>query len=218
MKRFFKLNVFALVALLFLGVADVWGIGINKNVPLNLELVGGNCTWDLNTKKLTWTASTWNLYKLKDWDDSDLSGYDKMVINVSNATQDKAYRVVITIDGTLYTYSTSGNGTKTIDIRNDFKNGTNTIQSIDGNPLRHVESIQIGGDSEPDKDGQGNVQPASITINFIKFHKPLNWNRSGRITFYAPDFNCGDNVTAGSEGKFTLSKKYSSIYLEFDNV
>ncbi|MEE3325667.1 MAG: hypothetical protein VZR33_10065, partial [Methanosphaera sp.] len=128
MKRFFKLNVFALVALLFLGVADVWGIGINKNVPLNLELVGGNCTWDLNTKKLTWTASTWNLYKLKDWDDSDLSGYDKMVINVSNATDNKAYRVVITIDGTLYTYSTSGDGEKTIDIRNDFKNGTNTIQ------------------------------------------------------------------------------------------
>ena len=217
MKRFFKLNVFALVALLFLGVADVWGIGINKNVPLNLELVGGNCTWNPNTKILTWTKSTWNLYKLKDWDDSDLSGYDKMVINVSNATQDKAYRVVITIDGTLYTYSTSGDGTKTIDIRNDFKNGTNTIQSIDGNPLRHVESIQIGGDSEPDKDGQGNVQPASITINYIKFHKPLNWNRSGRITFYAPDFNCGDNVTAGSEGKFTFSKRYSSIYLEFDN-
>ena len=217
MKRFFKLNVFALVALLFLGVADVWGIGINKNVPLNLEPVGGNCTWDLYTKKLTWTASTWNLYKLKDWDDSDLSGYDKMVINVSNATDNKAYRVVITIDGTLYTYSTSGNGEKTIDIRNDFKNGTNTIQSIDGNPLRHVESIQIGGDSEPDKDGQGNVQPASITINSIKFHKPLNWNRSGRITFYAPDFNCGDNVTAGSEGKFTFSRKWSDIHLEFDN-
>ena len=171
MKRFLKLNVFALVALLFLGVADVWGIGINKNVPLNLERVGGNCTWDLNTKKLTWTASTWNLYKLKDWDDSDLSGYDKMVINVSNPTANKAYRVVITIDGTLYTYSTSGDGEKTIDIRNDFKNGTNTIQSIDGNPLRHVESIQIGGDSEPDKDGQGNVQPASITINFIKFRE-----------------------------------------------
>ena len=30
MKRFFKLNVFALVALLFFGVADPWGIGINK--------------------------------------------------------------------------------------------------------------------------------------------------------------------------------------------
>ena len=103
MKRFFKLNVFALVALLFLGVADVWGIGINKNVPLNLEQVGGQCTWNPNTKILTWTG-TWNLYKLKDWDDSDLSGYDKMVINVSNATANKAYRVVITIDGTLYTY------------------------------------------------------------------------------------------------------------------
>ncbi len=30
MKRFVKQNVFALVALLFLGVADPWGIGINK--------------------------------------------------------------------------------------------------------------------------------------------------------------------------------------------
>ena len=32
MKRFVKQNVFALVALLFLGVADPWGIGINKVV------------------------------------------------------------------------------------------------------------------------------------------------------------------------------------------
>lgn len=32
MKRFVKQNVFALVALLFLGVADPWGIGINKAV------------------------------------------------------------------------------------------------------------------------------------------------------------------------------------------
>ena len=30
MKRFFKLNVFALAALLFLGVAGPWGIGVNK--------------------------------------------------------------------------------------------------------------------------------------------------------------------------------------------
>ena len=103
MKRFLKLNVFALVALLFLGVADAWGLGINKNVALNLEKEGGNGSWD--GSKLSWIDSTWNLYKLKDWDDSDLSGYDKMVINVSNATQNKAYRVVITIDGTLYTYT-----------------------------------------------------------------------------------------------------------------
>ena len=121
MKRFVKQNVFALVALLFLGVADAWGLGINKNVPLNFTAEGGNCSWDPNTKKMSWTASTWNLYKFTDWDKSDLSGYDKMVINVSNATPNKTYRVVITIDGTLYTYTTSGNGTKEIDIRRDFR-------------------------------------------------------------------------------------------------
>ena len=204
MKRFFKLNVFALVALLFLGVADVWGIGINKNVPLNLIPEGGNGS--LDGSKLSWTASTWNLYKFTDWDNSDLSGYDKMVIDVSSATANKAYRVVIKIDGTLYTYSTSGNGTKEIDIRKDFKNGNSSIQSISGDPLTKVESIRIGGNSDN----------GSITINSIYFHKPLAWDAEGKITFYAQDFNVGDNVTKNSN-TYTFSSQYANISLDFDN-
>ena len=74
MKRFLKLNVIALATLLFLGVADAWGLGINKNVALNLTQEGGNGSWD--GSKLSWTDSTWNLYKFTDWDNSDLSGYD----------------------------------------------------------------------------------------------------------------------------------------------
>ena len=204
MKRFFKLNVFALVALLFLGVADVWGLGIKKNVALNLDREGGNGSWD--GSMLSWTASTWNLYKFTDWDNSDLSGYDKMVINVSNATPNKTYRVVITIDGTLYTYSTSGNGTKEIDIRKDFKNGNSSIQSISGDPLTKVESIRIGGYSDN----------GSITINYIYFHKPLAWDAEGKIKFYAQDFNVGDNVTKNSN-TYTFSRQYANISLDFDN-
>ena len=37
MKRFFKLNVFALAALLFLGVAGPWGIGVNKAVAQTFD-------------------------------------------------------------------------------------------------------------------------------------------------------------------------------------
>ena len=206
MKRFFKLNVFALVALLFLGVADVWGWGIKKNVALNLDKEGGHCSWD--GSKLSWTESTWNLYKFTDWDNSDLSGYDKMVINVSNATPNKTYRVVITIDGTLYTYSTSGNGTKEIDIRKDFKNGNSSIQSISGDPLTKVESIRIGGSSDN----------GSITINSIYFHKPLQWDANNKITFSAQDFNLGANVTAGNpSNNFTFSKQWADISLDFDS-
>ena len=204
MKRFLKLNVIALATLLFLGVADAWGLGINKNVALNLTKEGGSCSWD--GSKLSWTASTWNLYKFTDWDNSDLSGYDKMVINVSNATANKTYRVVITIDGTLYTYTTSGNGTKEIDIRRDFKNGNNSIQSISGDPLTKVESIRIGGYSDN----------GSITINSIKFHKPLAWDAEGKITFSATDFNLGNNVTKDAN-TFTFSKKNASISLDFDS-
>ena len=204
MKRFLKLNAFALVALLFLGVADAWGLGIKKNVALNLTQEGGNGSWD--GSKLSWTDSTWNLYKFTDWDNSDLSGYDKMVINVSNATPDKTYRVIITIDGTLYTYTTSGNGTKEIDIRKDFKNGNSSIQSISGDPLTKVESIRIGGYSNN----------GSITINSIYFHKPLAWDATGKITFYAQDFNVGDNVTKNSN-TYTFSKQYANISLDFDN-
>ena len=204
MKRFLKLNVFAIATLLFLGVADAWGLGINKNVALNLTKEGGNCSWD--GSKLSWTDSTWNLYKFTDWDNSDLSGYDKMVINVSNATADKTYRVVITIDGTLYTYSTSGNGTKEIDIRKDFKNGNSSIQSISGDPLTKVESIRIGGYSNN----------GSITINSIYFHKPLAWDAEGKITFYAQDFNVGDNVTKNAN-TYSFKNQYDNISLDFDN-
>ena len=206
MKRFLKLNVIALATLLFLGVADAWGLGINKNVALNLTKEGGSCSWD--GSKLSWTASTWNLYKFTDWDNSDLSGYDKMVINVSNATPNKTYRVIITIDGTLYTYTTSGNGTKEIDIRKDFKNGNSSIQSISGDPLTKVESIRIGGYSNN----------GSITINSIYFHKPLQWDANNKITFSAQDFNLGGGVTVGNpSNKFTFANQYNGIYLEFDN-
>ena len=88
MKRFFKLHVFALVALLFLGVADVWGIGINKNVSLNLraelsQANGGTGTWNSNTKRLEWSQAWSNLFYLTDWYYCNLSQYDKMVINTS---------------------------------------------------------------------------------------------------------------------------------------
>jgi hypothetical protein len=204
MKRFLKLNVIALATLLFLGVADAWGLGINKNVALNLTKEGGSCSWD--GSKLSWTARTWNLYKFTDWDNSDLSAYDKMVIDVSNATPNRTYRVVITIDGTLYTYTTSGNGKKEINIRNDFKNGNSSIQSISGDPLTKVESIRIGGYSDN----------GSITINSIKFHKPLAWDAEGKITFSATDFNLGNNVTKDAN-TFTFSKKNASISLDFDS-
>ena len=221
MKRFFKLNAFALVALLFLGVADAWGLGINKNVALKFEAEGGNGSWDAGNK-MTWTASSWNLLYLtdskKEW---DLSGYDKMVINVTGSSNanGKDYRVVITIDDVLYTYKTSGTGTKTIDIKTGFKNNRNqTIQSISGNPLEKVQSIRIGGASEPDKDRRGNIKPASITISSIYFHKPLEWDANNKITFSAQDFNLGGGVTVGNPSNiFTFANQFNGIYLEFDN-
>ena len=172
MKRFFKLNVFALVALLFLGVADVWGIGINKNVALNFTAEGDKGSWNAGNKQITWTANYYNLLFLTDWNECDLSGYDKMVIDVQSASKDKAYRVLITIDGVNYTYSTTGTGIKTINIKKDFKNGNRTIESVTGNPLSKVSSIRIGGNSD-----KGN-----IVINSIKFHKPLKWDSEGKIT------------------------------------
>ena len=220
MKRFLKLNAFALVALLFLGVADAWGLGINKNVALKFEAEGGNGSWDAGNK-MTWTASSWNLLSLTDWKDCDLSGYDKMVINVTGSSNanGKDYRVVITIDDVLYTYKTSGTGTKTIDIKTGFKNDRNqTIQSISGNPLKKIQSIRIGGASEPDKDRRGNIKPASITISSIYFHKPLEWDANNKITFSAQDFNLGGGVTVGNpSNKFTFANQFNGIYLEFDN-
>ena len=218
MKRFFKLNVFALAALLFLGVADAWGLGINKNVPLNLEVEGGKVSWNQNSKTMTWTASTWNLLKFTDWSNSDLSGYDKMVINVGSATNGKAYRVMLTIDGVDYTYSTTGSGTKTINIKSDFKDQYGrTPQTVKpNNTFKIVESIRIGGNSEPSTDWWGRTTNPSITINSIYFHKPLEWDAEGKLTFYAPDFNVGNDVTKNSNS-FSFKYKFRDISLEFDN-
>ncbi len=217
MKRFFKLNVFALVALLFLGVADVWGLGIKKNVALNLQAElsqanGGTGTWSNST--LSWSKSYSNLFFLTDWYNCDLSRYDKMVINTSTVTTgygwnrktlDANYRVVITIDEKNYTCSLRGGGEQVINIKTDFKDADgNTPEMIQsGDPFSAIQSIRIGGYSES----------GSVKINSIYFHRTLSWDRKGRIKFYAQDFNVGNGVTKNAN-EFSFSNG-ASISLDF---
>jgi hypothetical protein len=218
MKRFLKLNVLALVALLFLGVADAWGLGIKKNVALNLQAElsqanGGTGTWNNGT--LSWTLSYSNLFFLTDWNNCDLSQYDKMVINTSKVstggrkpqTLDANYRVLITIDEKNYTCTLTGGGEQIINIKTDFKDKDgNTPQMIQtGDPFSTVQSIRIGGNS-----GSG-----TIKINSIYFHKPLSWDRKGRIKVYAQDFNLGNNVTKNAN-VFTFDNN-ASISLDFSD-
>lgn len=213
MKRFFKLNVFALVALLFLGVADVWGIGINKNVSLNLRAEADMGSWDPSTKTLGWKQLYSNLYFLNDWNDCDLSGYDKMVVKVSNVSRNnEKYRVVLKINETDYTCVLEGSGEKIINIRKDFKNENYTPNE---NSLKNVQSIRIGGPSWKNTGAQNN---GNITIESIYFHKPLQWDANNKITFSAQDFNLGGGVTVGNQSnKFTFANQWNGIYLEFDN-
>ena len=75
-----------------------------------------------------------------------------------------------------------------------------------GNPLKKVSSIRIGGNSN-----QG-----TIVINSIYFHKPLEWDAQGKIIFYAPDFNVGDNVTKNAN-TYSFKNQYDNISLDFDN-
>ncbi len=211
MKRFFKLNVFALVALLFLGVADVWGIGINKNVSLNLRAEADMGSWDPSTKTLGWKQLYSNLYFLNDWNDCDLSGYDKMVVKVSNVSRNnEKYRVVLKINETDYTCVLEGSGEKIINIREDFKSGNYTPNE---KSLKNVQSIRIGGPSWANNGAQNN---GNITIESIYFHKPLEWDAEGKLTFYAPDFNVGDNVTKNSN-TYSFKYQYNNISLDFDN-
>lgn len=196
MKRFLKLNVLALVALLFLGVADAWGLGIKKNVDLNqLTAEGDKGSWNSNTKEMRWTDSSYNLFYLADWSNSDLSQYDQMVINTSDARGN--YRVVITVGKTNYTIGLSGDGDKVIALKNN--------KNLPAN-LSNVKSIRIGGNS----------RNGSVKINSIYFHKTVNWDSNGKITFYAQDFNVGANVTKNVE-RFTFTRQYASITLDFDN-
>lgn len=215
MKRFFKLNVFALVALLFLGVADVWGIGINKNVSLNLRAEADMGSWDPSTKTLGWKQLHSNLYFLNDndWNDCDLSGYDKMVVKVSNVSRNNVkYRVVLKINETDYTCVLEGSGEKIINIRKDFKYENYTPNE---NSLKNVQSIRIGG---PSWRNTGALNNENITIESIYFHKPLQWDANNKITFSAQDFNLGGGVTVGNpSNKFTLANQSNGIYLEFDN-
>ena len=209
MKRFLKLNAFALIALLFLGVADAWGLGINKTVALNFE-VEGNCQVSPSQDRTTisWKGTD-NLCSINGWNHSNLSQYDKMIIDVANASRNTEYRVVVTIDGAEYTWS--GKGDKTIDVKNDFKNKNNkTPEAIKPNAFAEVESIKIGGGRDSNK--------GEITIKSITFHKPLEWDAQGQITFYAPDFNLGTNVTAGNpSNNFKFSRQYADISLDFDS-
>ena len=215
MKRFFKLNVFALVALLFFGVADAWGLGIKKNVALNFSAEGDKGSWNAGNKQMTWTDSSYNLLFLTDWYDCDLSQYDKMVINTSTVstggrrpqTLDANYRVLITIDEKNYTCTLTGGGEQIINIKTDFKDKDgNTPQMIQtGDPFSAVQSIRIGGNS-----GSG-----TIKINSIYFHKPLEWDAFGNITFNATDFNL-DNVTRDGN-TFTFNAQNASISLDFDS-
>lgn len=217
MKRFLKLNAFALVALLFLGVADAWGLGIKKNVALNFSAEGDKGSWNAGDKQMTWTANTYNLLFLTDWYDCDLSQYDKMVINTSTVTTgnwwnsqtaNANYRVLIRIDEKNYTCSLTGGGEQVINIKTDFKdeNGKTPEMIQSGDPLRAVQSIRIGGRS-----GNG-----SIKINSIYFHKPLEWDSFGNITFNVTDFNLDNNVTRNGN-TFTFNAQNASISLDFDS-
>ncbi len=217
MKRFLKLNAFALVALLFLGVADAWGLGIKKNVALNFSAEGDKGSWNAGDKQMTWTESYYNLLFLTDWYDCDLSQYDKMVINTSTVTTgngknrqtlDANYRVLIRIDEKNYTCSLTGGGEQVINIKTDFKdeNGKTPEMIQSGDPLRVVQSIRIGGRS-----GNG-----SIKINSIYFHKPLEWDSFGNITFNATDFNLGNGVTRNGNS-FTFTARNAAISLDFDS-
>ena len=209
MKRFLKLNVFAIATLLFLGVADAWGLGIKKNVNLNqLTAEGDKGSWNPNTKEMKWTDSSWNLFFLADWTPNnnsnvDLSAYDKMVINTSEANGN--YRVVIRVEERRndvdYTCVLSGDGEHVINLTTDFKNGNKTLNS-----LKNVKSIRIGGYS---KNG-------SVKINSMYFHKSVDWDANGQMTFYATDFNVGENVTKNAEN-FTFATQWSSITLDFDS-
>ena len=206
MKRFLKLNVFALVALLFLGVADVWSIGINKTVALDFTS-GKNCTVTSENSRTTikWTGTD-NLCSINGWNHSNLSQYDNMVIDLSNSSANTEYRVVITIDGADYTYS--GKGDKTINIKNDFTdNNNNTPEAIKPNAFVEVESIKIGGGR--------NSSNGNIIIKSITFHKTLSWDSKGRIKFYAQDFNLGNGVTKNSN-EFSFSNG-ASISLDFSD-
>lgn len=207
MKRFVKQNVFALVALLFLGVADAWGLGINKTVALNFK-VEGNCQVSPSQDRTTisWNGTD-NLCSINGWNHSNLSQYDKMIIDVANASRNTEYRVVVTIDGAEYTWS--GKGDKTIDVKNDFKDKNNkTPEAIKPNAFAEVESIKIGG--------ARNSKNGDITIKSITFHKPLAWDAEGKITFSAQDFNLGDNVTKNSN-TYSFKNQYDNISLDFDN-
>ena len=221
MKRFLKLNVFAFATLLCLGVADAWGIGIKKNVALNLQAElsqanGGTGTW--NNSTLSWSQSYSNLFFLTDWYDCNLSQYDKMVINTSTVstggwgwgsqTLNADYRVVIRIDEKNYTCSLKGGGEQVINIRTDFKDekGKTPEMIQSGSPLSAVQSIRIGGNS-----GSG-----SVKVNSIYFHKPLEWDAFGNITFNATDFNLGNNVTRNGN-TFTFKAQNATISLDFDN-
>ena len=217
MKRFLKLNAFALVALLFLGVADAWGLGIKKNVALNFSAEGDKGSWNAGNKQMTWTDSRYNLLFLTDWYECDLSQYDKMVINTSTVTTgnwwnsqtaNANYRVLIRIDEKNYTCSLTGGGEQVINIKTDFKdeNGKTPEMIQSGDPLGAVQSIRIGGNS-----GSG-----SITINSIYFHKPLEWDSFGNITFNATDFNLGNGVTRNGNS-FTFTARNAAISLDFDS-
>ncbi len=208
MKRFLKLNAFALVALLFLGVADAWGLGIKKNVALNFSAEGDKGSWNAGDKQMTWTESYYNLLFLTDWYECDLSQYDKMVINTSTVrTANAEYRVMLRIDEQNYTCNLTGGGEQVINIKTDFKNAEGkTPESVGANPFQNVASIRIGGRS-----GNG-----AITINSIYFHKPLAWDAEGKITFSAQDFNVGDNVTKNSN-TYSFKSQYNYISLDFDN-
>jgi len=208
MKRFLKLNAFALVALLFLGVADAWGLGIKKNVALNFSAEGDKGSWNAGDKQMTWTESYYNLLFLTDWYDCDLSQYDKMVINTSTVrTANAEYRIMLRIDEQNYTCNLTGGGEQVINIKTDFKNAEGkTPESVVANPFQNVASIRIGGRS-----GNG-----AITINSIYFHKPLAWDAEGKITFSAQDFNVGDNVTKNSN-TYSFKSQYNYISLDFDN-
>lgn len=204
MKKLFKLHVLALLTMLFCGITDITAMGIYKNVALKFNTESNKVTYQNN--RLTWSSGTNNTAYLSDWYNSDLSQFDIMTVNVSSGSYNVKYRIIITIDDIDYTYYTSGTGTKTINIKTDFKDSNGNTPEINKqhNTFRNIQSIRIGGNSS-----SGN-----ITIGSVTFHKPVVWSYD-RITFHASDFNTDANVTVNDKN-FTFPRKSNYISIDFD--
>ena len=147
------LRMLTLIALLAFGSHGIWGatqsVSLENMTPSGK---GGNCTWDADSRTLTWSKDGDNYVTIPSLE-GDFSSYyaGNIILRYSDLSAGAKFRVLITTNGKNYEYYLSATDATSKDVVLPIKEFTyqfNSELKITADDLKNVSRIALAGSSD----------------------------------------------------------------------